>query len=172
MGALGTHEAQEAVGRAWRNDHLAGFRHKRIMDEAERRGMTKVLQALGYGNQPATGLDDLQLRADDLRRLDRRHPPGLAGGVAPDNTTNGYWMAAADGGIFTFWRRRVHVSPRQFRLTVAIVPATGITDHVSASHFRRNGDRRARYSNIESVLLTPKHEPREIALGLRADRRS
>jgi len=23
-------------------------------------------------------------------------------GMAPDNATNGYWMAAADGGIFTF----------------------------------------------------------------------
>ena len=23
-------------------------------------------------------------------------------GMAPDNTTNGYWLAAADGGIFTF----------------------------------------------------------------------
>jgi hypothetical protein len=22
--------------------------------------------------------------------------------MAPDNATNGYWMAAADGGIFTF----------------------------------------------------------------------
>jgi hypothetical protein len=23
-------------------------------------------------------------------------------GIAADNTTNGYWLAAADGGIFTF----------------------------------------------------------------------
>ena len=48
-------------------------------------------------------MEGSSLRSGHLRRIDRRTAPGAPiVGMAPDNTTNGYWFAAADGGIFTF----------------------------------------------------------------------